>query len=163
MTDTWKDVEETLRAALAEAQREATKAKADAERHVRDTIEAERRVDEVMNAVRAASGGGDIKSMEETIRAAGAKIEDLDARVFMLEAERDDARRERDDARKWLAGICAEFEGAVAHADWRAAGSKGMSVPFTGDFASVVQLPGAINRMRWWARVFRAALNGEQP
>lgn len=70
-------------------------------------IEAERRVDEVMNTVRAASDCGDIKSIEETMRAAGAKIESLEARIFMLEAERDDAERERDEARDhWRAARC---------------------------------------------------------
>ena len=66
--------------------------------------------------------------------------------------------RERDKARAALSALCAEFEGAVAHADWKANGSKGMHVPFTGDFASVTQLPSAIGRMRWWAREIRKVL-----
>lgn len=66
--------------------------------------------------------------------------------------------RERDKARAALSALCAEFEGAVAHADWKANGSKGMQVPFTGDFASVTQLPSAIGRMRWWAREIRKVL-----
>lgn len=70
----------------------------------------------------------------------------------------EELKAERDEARKWLEGICEEFEKTVAYADWRAAGSKGMSVPFHGDFASVVQLPSAISRMRWWAREFRRVL-----
>ncbi len=74
-----------------------------------------------------------------------------------------EAQRERDEARKWLEGICSEFEGTIAHADWRAAGSKGMSVPFRGDFADMTRHPGVIGRMRWWVKVFRAALKGEQP
>jgi hypothetical protein len=63
--------------------------------------------------------------------------------------------RERDEARAMLSAICAEFEGAVAHADWRAAGSPGMSVTFTGDFASATQLPSVVGRMRRWAREIR--------
>ena len=62
-------------------------------------------------------------------------------------------------ARDWLEAICDEFERTVAYADWRAAGSKGMSPgQFNGDFASVVQLPSAIERMRWWVRVFKNVL-----
>ena len=83
---------------------------------------------------------------------------ETDAELSTLLADVKRLKAERDEARKWLEGICSEFEGAVAHADWRAAGSKGMSVTFTGDFASVVQLPGAINKMRWWVNVFRDAL-----
>jgi hypothetical protein len=80
-----------------------------------------------------------------------------------LAAEVREAIRERDEARAALSALCAEFEGAVANADWRAAGSKGMSVPFTGDFASAVQLPSVVSRMRWWAREMRKALGKDKP
>lgn len=60
-----------------------------------------------------------------------------------------------------LEAICHEFESTVAHADWRTNGSPGMSVPFHGDFASVVQLPSVISRMRAWVRTFRRALGRE--
>lgn len=60
-----------------------------------------------------------------------------------------------------LEAICHEFESTVAHADWRTNGSSGMSVPFHGDFASVVQLPSVISRMRAWVRTFRRALGRE--
>ena len=90
---------------------------------------------------------------------------DWTSAYFEAQRERDEARAEverlkaeRDEARKWLEGICSEFEGAVAHADWRAAGSKGMSVPFFGDFADATRHPGMIGRMRWWVNVFRDAL-----
>lgn len=73
------------------------------------------------------------------------------------------AIEERDAARTVLEGICSEFEAAITHAEWRASGSKGMSVPFQGDFAAVVQLPSTINRMKWWVQKFRAALTGEKP
>lgn len=68
--------------------------------------------------------------------------------------------RERDEARAVLSALCAEFDGTVAHADWRADGSKGMHVPFTGDFASAVQLPSVVSRMRWWVREMRKTLGG---
>lgn len=64
--------------------------------------------------------------------------------------------------KRWLESIADEFERTIAHADWKAAGSKGMSVPFHGDFASAVQLPSVISRMRWWAREFKTAL-GPKP
>lgn len=70
------------------------------------------------------------------------------------------AERERDEARAELSALCSEFEGAVAHADWRAAGSSGMGVPFHGDFASATQLPSVVARMRWWAREMRKATEG---
>ena len=101
--------------------------------------------------------------LEAKVYALEAELQEVKKRLSDADKERVEITSERDEARKWLEGICSEFEGAVAHADWRAAGSKGMSVPFTGDFASVVQLPGAINKMRWWVKVFRAVLNGEQP
>ena len=68
------------------------------------------------------------------------------------------AEDERDEARAMLSAICSEFERAVSHADWRAAGSPGMSVPFTGDFASATQIPSVVGRMRWWAREMRKAI-----
>ena len=68
---------------------------------------------------------------------------------------------ERNTARNMLEGICSEFEGVVAHADWKAAGSKGMSVPFRGDFASAVQLPSLVGRMRWWANEMRKVIDGK--
>ena len=71
--------------------------------------------------------------------------------------------RERDEARAMLSALCSEFEGAVAHADWRASGSPGMSVPFTGDFASATQLPSVVSRMRWWAREMRLVIGEEKP
>jgi hypothetical protein len=57
-----------------------------------------------------------------------------------------------------LEAICVEFEQTIAHFDWKKAGSKGMSVPFHGDFASAVRLPSVISKMRWWVREFREAL-----
>ena len=59
-----------------------------------------------------------------------------------------------------LEGLCAQFEDVVAHADWRAAGSKGMQVPFQGDFAGAAKLPSVISRMRWWAKEIRSTLKG---
>jgi hypothetical protein len=64
--------------------------------------------------------------------------------------------------RALLEGICSQFEGAVAHADWRAAGSRGMHVPFTGDFASAVQLPSVVGRMRWWAKEIRSVIGEDK-
>ena len=82
-----------------------------------------------------------------------------DLRALLAEVER--FMNERDAARHMLEGICGEFERTIRHADWVAAGSKGMSVPFHGDFASVAHLPSIISRMRWWAREMRRAITGE--
>lgn len=103
----------------------------------------------------------DRKQLVEDLLATETQVSDL-RRTLTLQSKGIDKLLEenkgRDEARKWLEGICEEFERTVAYADWRAAGSKGMSVPFHGDFASVVQLPGAISRMRWWAEHFRKVL-----
>lgn len=64
-----------------------------------------------------------------------------------------------DRCRELLEGICDEFERTIAHFDWVQAGSKGMHVPFHGDFASIAHLPGPVRKMRWWAREFRKALD----
>ncbi len=89
------------------------------------------------------------------------EIENVTLRKTLSEAidERNAAILERDEARAMLSSICSEFEGVVAHADWRAAGSPGMSVPFKGDFASATQLPSVVGRMRWWAREMRKTIN----
>lgn len=81
--------------------------------------------------------------------------------VIMLVEEIERLQNERDAARHMLEGICGQFEGTIRHADWVAAGSKGMSVPFHGDFASVAHLPSIISRMRWWAREMRRVITGE--
>jgi hypothetical protein len=57
-----------------------------------------------------------------------------------------------------LAGICSLFEGVVAYAD----GSKGMHVPFTGDFASAAQIPSVVSRMRWWAQEIRSVIGEDE-
>ena len=69
--------------------------------------------------------------------------------------------RELGDTRRVLEGICGEFERAVQHADWRSDGSKGMSAPFTGDFASATQLPSVVAKMRWWMREFKRVLGDD--
>lgn len=69
--------------------------------------------------------------------------------------------RELGDTQRVLEDICAEFEGAVLHADWKAAGSPGMSVPFHGDFASATQLPSVVAKMRWWVREFKQVLRDD--
>jgi hypothetical protein len=78
--------------------------------------------------------------------------------ISKLYNEIDRLKTELDTARNMLEGICSEFEGAVAHADWKAEGSKGMSVPFLGDFASAVQLPSIVSQMRWWSRQMRKVI-----
>jgi hypothetical protein len=60
-----------------------------------------------------------------------------------------------------LAAIADEFRRTVKHADWVAAGSRGMSVPFHGDFAMAAQFPSVVSRMRWWVREFDKALKEE--
>jgi hypothetical protein len=77
-----------------------------------------------------------------------------DEALFKLAEAKSDIRM----LRAHLEAITTEFEATVAHADWRAAGSKGMSVPYHGDFASAVQLPSVISRMRTWAKGFREVL-----
>lgn len=64
--------------------------------------------------------------------------------------------------RELLEGICNEFEHTIAHFDWVQAGSKGMSVPFHGDFVSIARMPGPVQKMRWWVREFRKALDDEK-
>jgi hypothetical protein len=86
---------------------------------------------------------------------------DITDDLAALLSEVDRITAERDRARNMLDGICSEFEGVVAHADWKAAGSKGMSVPFRGDFASAVQLPSLVGRMRWWANEMRKVIGGK--
>ena len=81
--------------------------------------------------------------------------------VIMLVEEIERLQTERDAARHMLEGICDEFERTIAYADWTAAGSKGMSVPFHGDFASAVQLPSVVGKMRWWSREMRRVITGE--
>lgn len=49
---------------------------------------------------------------------------------------------------------CAEA--AVRHHEWKAAGSKGMAVPFHGDFANVP--PSSVAALRRWALAARLAL-----
>jgi hypothetical protein len=75
----------------------------------------------------------------------GADAQALEGALAMTE-------RDRDEAWRLLEAICGEFERTIRHAEWVAAGSKGMSVPFHGDFASVAHLPSVIGRMRWWSR-----------
>lgn len=77
--------------------------------------------------------------------------------------ERNRAEARDEEARAVLLALCSEFECAVAHADWRAAGSPGMSVPFIGDFASATQLPSVVSRMRWWAREMRKVIGEDKP
>ena len=106
------------------------------------------------------------KDQLDAIRARVAKMyynsgefDFIDVTNLFAEVER--LMKERDAARHMLEGICGEFEGTIRHADWVAAGSKGMSVPFHGDFASLAHLPSIISRMRWWAREMRRVITGE--
>jgi hypothetical protein len=99
-----------------------------------------------------------------------AEIAELEAELRLHKEERLRLRalemrlsRELNEAKSLLSALCSQFEGAVAHADWRAAGSPGMSVPFTGDFASAAQLPSVVGRMRWWAREMRKVIGEVKP
>lgn len=76
------------------------------------------------------------------------KINQLEERVRVL-----------DSIKNLLEAICGEFERTIAHADWLESGSKGMSVPFHGDFSQLVRFPSVINKFRWWAREFRSRLD----
>lgn len=104
------------------------------------------RCDETEHQMHLRIRAGYDKTIADSWRAHSAKLE-----------------RERNEARAMLSALCSELEGAVAHADWRAAGSPGMSVPFTGDFASATQLPSVVSRMRWWAREMRRVIGEKKP
>lgn len=58
--------------------------------------------------------------------------------------------------------LLREMEGAVREADHIRAGRPGQHVPFHGDFASVVLMPSAIEKMREWSKAFRDAIAEEQ-
>jgi hypothetical protein len=82
-----------------------------------------------------------------------------DANAAALRAAHEAGRLERDTELARVAdALAGEFERAVAHAEWRAAGSKGMGVPFHGDFEAIARMPSAVGKMRWWARELRKAL-----
>jgi hypothetical protein len=79
--------------------------------------------------------------------------------VAALRAAHEAGRLERDaELARVAAALAGEFERAVAHAEWRAAGGKGMGVPFHGDFEAIARMPSAVGKMRWWARELRKAL-----
>ena len=68
-------------------------------------------------------------------------------------------RAENARLREALAAITEEFESTVRHCD---NDGKGMHVPFHGDFAGAKQMPSIANRIRWWARFLRAALDAKE-
>jgi len=70
--------------------------------------------------------------------------------------------QQRDDALRALASICDSFERTIAHAEWRNGGSKGMSVTFTGEFASAAQLPSLVDAMRRCVKDFRRVLGPKE-
>jgi hypothetical protein len=67
----------------------------------------------------------------------------------------------RAEALRIVAGLRSEVDAAKAHLAWRAAGSKGMSAPFHGDFAGVPT--SALHRLEWWLRELDRALADEVP
>ena len=79
-----------------------------------------------------------------------------DERIAELEAATENLSR----VCNLLEGICEEFERAIAEAENRASGRKGMQVPCHCDFVSAIQFPSVVVKMRWWVREFRAALKG---
>ncbi len=61
-------------------------------------------------------------------------------------------------ARERLGQLLQAFDDEIeARAADLARGKGGQHVPFHGDFASVP--PSALNRLKWWSRELRAALN----
>lgn len=105
---------------------------------------------------------------DEQLKALRERLErDLVART-LSDAEVADMRTtiaaldELAELRRVTEALADEFDKAVAHAEWRAAGSKGMRVPFHGDFAAATQLPSLVGRMRWWAREMRKALDASR-
>lgn len=129
--------------------------------HEADDLRAER--DAALSELRMTKAFYDVTVKERDYERLQAKLLEDAARMYDMGQRGLDLIAERDEARKWLEAICEEFEATISHADWVRGGSRGMSLTFTGDFANVVQLPSVISRMRWWAREFRAVLNGDKP
>ena len=60
---------------------------------------------------------------------------------------------------KMLELLGEEFKTTVEHAEWLAKGSKGMQVPFHGEFAAAVHNPSVIIRFKWWVREIEKCLS----
>lgn len=58
-----------------------------------------------------------------------------------------------------LEALNGEIASKRAHDAWVRAGSKGMSVPFHGNFSSAT--PSVLSRLDWWCRELRAAFTEE--
>jgi len=86
-------------------------------------------------------------------------LDDYDGIVSAIRARDAAVRREAlASAAHLVAGMRSEVDNAKAHLAWRAAGSKGMHVPFHGDFAGVPT--SALHRLEWWLRELADALAG---
>jgi chromosome segregation ATPase len=92
------------------------------------------------------------KQLDETL----FKCEQAELGLANGEEELAEVRQERDELRDRLEAITHEFECTIEYADTR--GTGGVSLPFYGDFAPVVQLPSVISRMRRWAKILREVL-----
>lgn len=60
--------------------------------------------------------------------------------------------------RRIASALAGEFDRAVAHAEFVAGGSKGMHVPFHGDFESAARMPSLVGKLRWWSRALHEAI-----
>jgi hypothetical protein len=57
-----------------------------------------------------------------------------------------------------LVALAETFEAVVSEAEFRAGGSKGMQVTFTGEFCAAAQLPSCVRAFRRWALEIRDIL-----
>lgn len=65
-------------------------------------------------------------------------------------AEIAELKQRLDKAKFVVDGLRSEVDSAKRHREWVAAGSKGMHVPFHGDFAGVPT--SSLLRLEWWLR-----------
>lgn len=101
------------------------------------------------------------EAFAERLCAALPSADERCACEVLTAAIRDRDRAIRAAALHVVVGMRSEVDAAKAHLAWRAAGSKGMSATFHGDFASVPT--SGLHRLEWWLREFDRALADEAP
>ena len=106
-------------------------------------------------ARRARAREAQLEAEVERVNNAMAGVASSHAR---LRKENESLSAENKALREVAEAFASTVEAAVAEAERRASGKKGMQVPFHGDFASAIQIPSAVQQLRWWADRFRAAL-----
>ncbi len=98
-----------------------------------------------------------VNAMRSAARTPSAGPEVLNNFAFVLESL---LRPQEPEQAAWerLGQLLQAFDDEIeARAADLARGKGGQHVPFHGDFASVP--PSALNRLKWWSRELRAALN----